>query len=520
MRSPRNDTYRLPDLITKLLPLFSVSENHIYLVGGAIRNSLLHMKSSDIDLSVKGNSHNLINDICRTLDAKHIELDKQRGISRIILKKNSERFQIDITRMDGNLERDTLKRDFSINAIVLNTKSICVDSKGAYFQIEDLYDPCNGTEDIESKTLKATHNEIFSEDPIRLLRAIRIASEFDFNIAANTKLSIKANANLLSTCSPERVRDEFLKILSHKHSAKQLRLLDQLELLHEIVHELPYGKGVIQPKQHYWDVFNHQIECVDWLEKILNFDATDELFIYKYLPVFENMTEYFHNTYSDGHTRKTLCKIACLLHDIAKPFTKTVDEGKIRFLGHHVEGSEISKNILHKLHFSKKSIDLIATQILHHLRPGQIAPKGEKPSKKAIYRYYRDAKTASIDTLYLNLADFLAARGPMLTEHEWKEHCQKINLILKQGFTEEVPTRVSKLLTGHDIMVGLGLNPGPEIGKLIEKVEEAQIDEKVKTKEEALDLLKKIIKTGENFEKKCQNVIGDRRHNTAMCGNP
>ena len=69
-------------------------------------------------------------------------------------------------------------------------------------------------------------------------------------------------------------------------------------------------------------------------------------------------------------------------------------------------------------------------------------------------------------------------------------------------------------------MVGLGLNPGPEIGKLIEKVEEAQIDEKVKTKEEALDLLKKIIKTGENFEKKCQNVIGDRRHNTAMCGNP
>ena len=118
-----------------------------------------------------------------------------------------------------------------------------------------------------------------------------------------------------------------------------------------------------------------------------------------------------------------------------------------------------------------------------------MAPRGSMPSKKSVYKYYRDAGIASIDTLYLNLADYLAARGPKITEDEWRRHCGTIDHILKQGFTDKVPSRSHKLLTGHDIMERLSLEPGPHIGKLLDLVKEAQFEGKITTKEEALNLI-------------------------------
>jgi hypothetical protein len=149
-----------------------------------------------------------------------------------------------------------------------------------------------------------------------------------------------------------------------------------------------------------------------------------------------------------------------------------------------------------------------------------MAPIGSLPSKKSVYKYYRDTGIASIDTLYLNLADYLAARGPKITEVEWERHCRTIDHILKQGFTEKVPSRRRKLVTGHDIMVGLGLKPGPIIGKLLAKIEEAQVDDEIKSKKEALEFLRETIESGEHFEKECQNISRDSRNSCIMRGNP
>ena len=520
MRTLRNDIYRLPQLIGDILPILSELDHSTYLVGGIIRNSLMNMESSDIDLAVTGDSLHFGKTLSNKMKGRYIELDNLRGISRVIFTKQSKTFQLDISQIDQNIEKDVLRRDFTVNAMALHAKNISSDDTGPYFLSENLYDPCNGIRDVNNKTIKSTHEDIFAEDPIRLLRAIRISSQFNFAIAPATKYLIKKNAHLLLQSSPERIRDEFLKILSHDNAAKYLRLLDKLELLEHIIEELTLSKGVKQPKQHYWDVFNHQIECVEWFEKILDPDRIDCLYISKHIPTFKDINRHFNKTYADSQTRKTLCKLACLLHDIAKPHTKTIDQGKIRFLGHHISGSQISTEILQKLHFSNKSIDLVATQVLYHLRPSQMAPRGSMPSKKSVYKYYRDAGIASIDTLYLNLADYLAARGPKITEDEWRRHCGTIDHILKQGFTDKVPSRSHKLLTGHDIMVGLGLKPGPIIGELIAKIEEAQIDDEVKSKEEALELLRKTIESGEHFEKECQNISRDSRNSCIMRGDP
>ena len=123
--------------------------------------------------------------------------------------------------------------------------------------------------------------------------------------------------------------------------------------------------------------------------------------------------DYFAEEYADGHTRATFLKLACLLHDVAKPETKSVQpNGRVRFLGHPVKGATTTHNVLRRLRTSGKAREAVAVMVEQHLRPSQLAQRGELPTARAIYRYYRDLKDVAVDTLYLCMADYLAARGP------------------------------------------------------------------------------------------------------------
>jgi poly(A) polymerase len=183
---------------------------------------------------------------------------------------------------------------------------------------------------------------------------------------------------------------------------------------------------------------------------------------------------------------------------VGKPKTKTVDpDGKTRFLGHDKLGGEIARSILRRLKFSNSGIELVANQIANHLRPSQISNQGQDPTPKAIRKYYNDTSGASIDILYLNLADYIAAKGPNLTRTEWIDHCRRINIIAKSESSYKRDANRAKLLSGHDIMVGLCLNPGPFIGTLIEDTEKARFEGLVSNKEEALELIRDRINSGE-----------------------
>jgi poly(A) polymerase len=184
--------------------------------------------------------------------------------------------------------------------------------------------------------------------------------------------------------------------------------------------------------------------------------------------------------------RKDIAEEAALLHDIAKPSTKTIEPGgKMRFLGHAKDGVKMATPIMERLRFSNKEIKTVQKIIESHLRLWQTGGEG-KPTHRAIYRFFRDTEDASIDILFLTLADFLAAQGPHLDIAEWKQHCQMIGYVWSEHEKEEARIVPRKLIDGHDLIDVFGLEPSPIIGQLLEAVREAQGIGEVTTRDEAL----------------------------------
>lgn len=243
-------------------------------------------------------------------------------------------------------------------------------------------------------------------------------------------------------------------------------------------------------------MFNHLVETTGKIEEVFG-GGQGEGGIARLVPRYEGLDEHFREGVSDGHTRLTLLKFVALLHDVAKPATKTVeDSGRVRFLGHHTVGAEIVGNILKRLRFSGRAVTLARLMVQNHLRPTQMAQKGEMPSGKAIYRYYRDVGDAAIDVLYLNMADYLAARGPNLGEEEWRAHTDLIGYILREGLLQKTPETLPKLVDGNDIMVRFALAPGRLVGELLDLVHEAQANQDITNKEEAYELVRNNLESG------------------------
>jgi poly(A) polymerase len=186
-------------------------------------------------------------------------------------------------------------------------------------------------------------------------------------------------------------------------------------------------------------------------------------------------------------------KLAALLHDIAKPQTKSTDAtGRTRFLRHAEVGAVLAVWILERLRFSTKETKLVELLVRHHLRPAQMG-REELPTRRAVYRYFRDTGDASIDILFLSLADHLAARGASLDAAQWRRHCQTVNHILKtHDEALNLPPPV-KIIDGHDIMKVFGLSPGPSVGQIIEAVNEARATGEVRTRQQAIEYVRRWL---------------------------
>jgi poly(A) polymerase len=161
-----------------------------------------------------------------------------------------------------------------------------------------------------------------------------------------------------------------------------------------------------------------------------------------------------------------------------------------------MEGAEVAARVLTRLRFSGRAVELMRGMVRHHLRPSQMAEKGELPSPRAIYRFHRELGDAAIDTLYLNLGDYLAARGPDLDRRDWEEHCRVIGHILREGLAPKAEARAPSLIDGHVIMDRFSLPPGPAIGRLVELVREAQGSGEISTSDEAIQLVESVLSSG------------------------
>lgn len=460
-----------------------------YLVGGFVRDGLLGRANQDIDLAVAGPALDIARVVADAWGGSYVVMDERNQVARVILP--GRKCYLDFSAMRGSLEQDLALRDFTINAIAM-----ALDRVESGWAVVEVIDPLDGIGDLERRLVRAIRDSVFQEDPIRLLRAVRLASQLDFAIEANTEGLIRREHALISGEAGERVRDELCRLLALPRAAHFLRRLDGLGLLDSIVPELTAAKGVTQPKEHRWDVFQHSIETVAGVEQVLRLVPSDDRLLAS-VPWSRELADHFQGEISGGRNRVVLLKLAALLHDIAKPQTRSFEpDGRMRFLGHSQQGAEVVGEIMERLRFSRREIKLVTSVVEHHLRPGQLAGDGV-PSRRAMYRYFRDTAEAGIDTLFLSLADHLAARGPELDPEEWQEHARITGEIIDWHLGEQHCAAPPRLIDGHDIMRRFGLRPGPKIGELLEALREAQAAGEVTSGDQALELVGKKLDDSE-----------------------
>jgi poly(A) polymerase len=469
-----------------------------YIVGGFIRDTILARDTADVDIALSSDALEVAPELATALGGNYVLLDKVNKVGRVISKETAQdtgQWQIDFSTIKDGIEQDLRRRDFTIDAMAISLDSIIEGTTTA-----EIIDPFNGWEDLRQGVIRTVDDKAFESDALRLLRGVRLASELGFTVSRQTEELIRQKCQLITGVAGERVREELLRLLASPKTGQLLLYLDDLGLITALIPELAQAKGLEQPKEHFWDVFHHSVRAVDAVDFILrqgDWEYADREAL-SLIPWSAELEQHFSSKVSSGSTRRLLLKLAALLHDIAKPQTKIIDEqGRTRFYGHAREGAQIAAAILERLRFSTKEVKLVVGVVRYHLRPVQMS-QNELPSQRAIYRYFRDSGEAAIDTMFFSLADHLATRGPNLDMANWRQHANLIDYILTQRFKKESIAIPPKLINGHDLMKNFDLAPGPKIGELLEAVREAQASAEVTTRDEALSYVNYLL-TGGNL---------------------
>jgi len=497
-------------LLTRVSHLLTERGIKSYLIGGFVRDMLLGRDTADIDITVAADALEVAPEVATALGGKYVLLDEVNRVGRVVLVNQEAtstggKWELDFSTLKGNIEQDLAQRDFTIDAMAIDLGKIISHlltpsevrelDKGGKVPLELLIDPFKGWDDLQRGVLRAVTETAFPSDAVRLLRAVRLAAELGFSIDRETETLIRRYSHLIASVAGERVREELLRLLAIPQAGQLLVYLNGLGLLTAMIPELAQVKGVEQPGAHFWDVFDHSIQtvvAVDFLLRQGTWEYAGEEVLAAVL-WSAVLSQHFDREISSGSTRRSLLKLAALLHDIAKPQTKVIDEGgRARFLGHAKEGAAVTVSILERLRFSAKEVKLVEVMVMHHLRPAQMS-QDKLPSRRAIYRYFRDTGEAGIDILFLSLADHLATRGQHLGLAEWQEHAQMVEYVLAQHFEEASLMVPPKLIDGHDLINIFGLSPGPEIGEILEAVREAQAAGEVATREEALAYIEHLL---------------------------
>lgn len=516
----------LVSLLSRVRLILAGEGVRAYLVGGFLRDALLGYPTHDVDIAVEGDALGLSRRLADALGGSWVLLDAENGVGRIVLTagvgsapsatsgqalslSKGSRLNLDLSRLAGDpsagagqaVREDLARRDFTANALAAPLEAIKGGSWTALWTDlqASLIDPFGGRRDIEARVLRVVSESAFADDPARLLRAVRFVASLGFRLDATTEGLARRDATLLARATPERVREEFLRILELPYADRHIRLLDGLGLLDVLLPELGPARGCAQPREHHWDVFDHCIETVGAVEHVLRLQpgppSAGEAA--QRMPWPAGAAAHFAEEASDGHTRATLVKLAALLHDVAKPETKSVEpSGRIRFFGHHAVGARRAQVVLERLRFSGRGVRLVTLMVEHHLRPAALSDSSQLPTRRALYRYFRDAGEAALSTLYLNAADYLAARGPDLDLKDWERYCGHIAYALEWWKQQkaQAPAAAPRLVDGNILMEALGLKPGPLVGRLLDALQEAEAVGEVTTREAALDLARRLLR--------------------------
>ena len=488
-------------LLDQVIAFLKTQPCPIWVVGGHVRDRLLGRPSHDLDLIVPEGGVRLARLLAGAFGGASFVLDDVRDVGRAILRDEADQvLEVDVARLRmPELLDDLALRDFTVNAIVWDL----VDAGEPRY-----FDPFGGRADLDRGLLRAVADGTFRDDPLRMLRAVRMAAELGFRIEDATFDLIRRDAGLLPLVAPERVRDELLRVLAAPGAWLHVCLLHELGLLAHTLPESAVQVGVTQSAPHYQDVFDHSRSVLWHLEGIFALlwpglgyavpvempgDATvpaasawwADLAVLL-APYAGELRSHLAQPLASGHPRRALLAWAALAHDWGKPAKRAVaDDGQTHFYGHDHWGALLAETRLAALRFAGDEIAYVARLVDLHMRPGLLAGDGP-PSRKAIYRFFRDADTIGPDCVLLSLADIMATRAAAPSPESWRTRLETASALLEAYFRQRAE-RVSPppLLDGRQIMAELGLRPGPKVGALIDALREAQAIGEVGTPDEA-----------------------------------
>jgi poly(A) polymerase len=420
----------------------------VYVVGGYVRDLLLGKKGKDIDFVVVGDAMKFADALKHDLHLRTIVryprfgtfMARYYGYQLEFVNAREESYDSHSRKpvtKPADLYSDLSRRDFTINTLAMHI------SPEKFGEIIDVY---NGREDLRKGIIRTPLDPVqtFSDDPLRMLRAIRFATQLGFSIEQHTFEAIKANAHRLSIISQERITDEFNKILMAEKPSLGLKLLDESGLLQVFFPEMVRLKGVEQRQGfHHKDVFYHTLEVVD-------------------------------NVAQKGADLKL--RLAALLHDIGKPATKRFDEKNgWTFHGHEVVGERMAARILRRFKYPNEIIQYVRKLVSLHLRP--MALVGEEVTDSAIRRLIYLAGDDLDDLMTLCKAD-ITSKIPQKV----KRYLKNYDYVLQRIKEVEERDRLRNFqppVDGNEIMERFHLKPGPQVGKIKKFILEAILNGEV-----------------------------------------
>ncbi|MDD3190172.1 MAG: HD domain-containing protein [Candidatus Pacebacteria bacterium] len=445
-----------------------------YIVGGSVRDFLMKKTPKDWDMTTdavpeeiqKIFPHSFYNNNFGTVTVINEETAEEslKTVEITTYRTETEytdRRHPDKVKFTPSLSEDLKRRDFTINAMALREK----DEK------QEVVDLFNGKDDLDKKIIRAAGNpdERFSEDALRMLRAIRFAVQLDFKIEEATFGSIKKNASLIENISKERIRDEFQKMILSNNPARSIELLQESGILKFVIPELEEGIGMTQNRHHIYTIYEHLIR-----------------------------------TLRECPSKKLEVRLAALFHDIAKPQTKAGEGQDSTFYNHDFVGAKVTGKILRRLKFSNKTIENTSLLVKNHMfyyNTGEVSEAGVRRLIKRV------GKENLKDLMDLRIADRLGSGTPKAKPYKLRH----LEYLIEKVSKDPISPKMLKI-NGEDIMNLLDIQPGPKVGAILKVLLAEIIEDTDKNDREHLeDRVRELYELSLEDIKKSEKIIEEKK---------
>jgi poly(A) polymerase len=439
-----------------------------WIVGGAVRDAALGREVADLDLAVAGDPGAAARAIAAELGEHAFELSAEFGTWRVVSRDSGR--QIDATALRGDrIEADLGQRDFTIGAVAV---PLAGGSE---------VDPFGGLADLDRRLLRAVAETSFESDPLRLLRAARLAAQLGLEIDSHTVGLARASCRRAGEPAGERQLAELRQLVGGPDPLRGLALLDELDLTAVVLPEFEGLKGVEQGPNHHLDVHGHTLAV---LERTLEIEADLARFAGERS---EEVAALLAEPLADEMSRGTALRFGALFHDIGKPATRSEQNGFVGFRGHDREGAGIIAGICVRLRASRRLTQYLKGLTLHHLRLGFLIPEAPLPPRR-IHEYLRATEPVGVDVTLLTVADRLSARGagPLARPEMVAAHLDLAREMIAAALDWRRDGPPPPLLRGDELAAELGIAEGPELGAALAELEAAQYAGEVTDRASAL----------------------------------